>query len=327
MVPCLRRGAPAGGTLHESGGNAVPCVQLHFPMPSIGHAYRRVPQRSRTGARVLPSPLLLVSEPGPAWIMPVAGTFMRRRHAARPECMAPPRIARPQPGGESRRICAAFPRTARKCVPSASGSRRDRQGPLRPHRPRTARPAGTPDRNRQVVSAHQNSPVPPCVACPGPGIEKFCFRLDGPVRVHHSTFRGVGAIAIHPSASKVGETVQRLRSAVRPKATTAPILRPGHKVGAVLPPLFGAAGRAIILVRSNSESPRLPVNCDDATRHALRARSLTCRLGAVRYAPSGSGIREMAFVRAPRHPTCIHGNPPNIAWSAVTWTVVGSPVM
>ena len=100
MVPSLRRGAPAGDAPYESGGSAVPCVQLHFPMRCIGDPYRQGPQRRRTGPRILPSPLLLVSEPEPAWIMPAAGTFMRGRHAATPKCMAPPRSARPQPGGE-----------------------------------------------------------------------------------------------------------------------------------------------------------------------------------------------------------------------------------
>ena len=69
--------------------------------------------------RILPSPLLLVTESGPAWIMPVAGIFMRRRHAMRPECMAPPRIARPQPGGESARIRAAFRLIGRRRIPIA----------------------------------------------------------------------------------------------------------------------------------------------------------------------------------------------------------------
>ena len=44
---------------------------------------------------------------------------MRRRHATKPECMAPPRIAGPQPGGEPGEICAAFPRIARRRMPSA----------------------------------------------------------------------------------------------------------------------------------------------------------------------------------------------------------------
>ena len=136
MVPCLRRGASAGdAALQESGGNAVARGQLHFSMQAIGGAYRRAPRRSRPGPRVLPSPLLLVSGPGPAWIMPLAGTFMRRRHAPRPECKAPPLIARPQPGGESGRIRAAFRRIARRRMPSTSNSRRDRQVPLQPHRP------------------------------------------------------------------------------------------------------------------------------------------------------------------------------------------------
>ncbi|MDE2913451.1 MAG: hypothetical protein OXL68_11085 [Paracoccaceae bacterium] len=34
--------------------------------------------------RFIASPPLLISEPGPAWIMPVAGTFMRGRHALKP---------------------------------------------------------------------------------------------------------------------------------------------------------------------------------------------------------------------------------------------------
>ncbi len=111
MVPCLRKGAPAGDAPCESGGNAVARGQLDFAMAAIGNLYPTPqaaagPQARRD--RVLPSPLFLVSEPEPAWIMPTAGTFMRGRHAARPECMAPPRTARPQPGGKSGRICACF---------------------------------------------------------------------------------------------------------------------------------------------------------------------------------------------------------------------------
>ena len=123
MVPCLRRGAPAGDTLHESGGNAVPCVQLHFPMPSVCDAYRRGHRQGRIGPCVLPSPLLLVSGPGPVWIMPTAGIFMRAGHAAMPECMAPPRIARPQPRGESGGNCAALARNARRRAPSTAAPR------------------------------------------------------------------------------------------------------------------------------------------------------------------------------------------------------------
>ena len=94
-IPCLRRRASAGDTLQQSGRNAVP-----DPAFSLLR-------------------FLLVSEPGPAWIMPVAGTFMRTRHAAGPECMGSPLIARPQPGGESGRICAVFRRIARRRMPSA----------------------------------------------------------------------------------------------------------------------------------------------------------------------------------------------------------------
>ena len=116
-------------------------------------------RREGAGPCVPPSPPVLISEPGPAWIMPVAGTFMRGRHAlkparigkrrrrtgtadsacrrvfadrdmrpcdrfrpefpaqripdpsrnadASPDCTAPPGIARPQPGGEQGRNCAA----------------------------------------------------------------------------------------------------------------------------------------------------------------------------------------------------------------------------
>ena len=122
MVPCPCRGASAGDALQESGGNAAARGQLDFAMAAIGNLYP-APQAA-TGLpappdRVPPSPFLPVSEPGPAWIMPVAGTFMRRRHAARPEHMGSPRIARPQPGGESGRIRAAFRRIARRRMPSA----------------------------------------------------------------------------------------------------------------------------------------------------------------------------------------------------------------
>ena len=192
-IPCLRRGASAGGALRASGGNAAARGQLVYSMPSIGDAYRQAPQQSWPGHCVLPSLLLLVSGPEPAWIMPLAGTFMRRRHVSRPESMAPPRIARPQPGGEARRICTAYRRIARRRVPSASSLRRDRQRPHRPHRLRPATRVGAPARNRQVVSARRHSPMPPCAACPGPGIEKLSIRFDDPGRLHRSGFRGPGA--------------------------------------------------------------------------------------------------------------------------------------
>ena len=52
---------------------------------------------------------------------------------ARPEFMAPPGIARPQPGGESRRNCAAFRRIARRWMPPApprlNADTRDRHRP------------------------------------------------------------------------------------------------------------------------------------------------------------------------------------------------------
>ena len=121
----------------ESGGNTVARGQLHFSMPSIGGAYRRAPQRTRPGPRVLPSPLLLVSGPGPAWIMPLPGTFMRRRHVPRPECMAPPRTARPQPGGEVGRIRAGFWRVAPKRALSATPPARPRSWSRTPSRRRS----------------------------------------------------------------------------------------------------------------------------------------------------------------------------------------------
>ena len=54
---------------------------------SNGADYRRssaVAAAKEPGPRVLPSPPVLISEPGPAWIMPVPGTFMRGRHAVNP---------------------------------------------------------------------------------------------------------------------------------------------------------------------------------------------------------------------------------------------------
>ena len=42
-----------------------------------------------------------------------------RAAGARLKCMTPPRIARPQPGGEPGEICAGFRRTARRRMPSA----------------------------------------------------------------------------------------------------------------------------------------------------------------------------------------------------------------
>ena len=119
-------------------------------------------------------------------LMPGTGTFMRGRHAARPECMAPRRIARPRLWGESGRTRAAFRRTARRRMPSRSSLRTDRQGLHRSHRLRSVWRGSAPDRNRQVVSASRNGPTPPCAARPGPGIEKCHFRFDDPVRAHRS---------------------------------------------------------------------------------------------------------------------------------------------
>ena len=131
MVPCPCRGASAGYALQESGGNAAARGQLDFAMAAIGNLY--LASQAATGLpappdRVLPSPFLLVSEPGPVWIMPIAALFMRSRHAMRPECMAPPRIARPQPGGEAGRIRAAFRRMAAKAGAFGIERRRDRTG-------------------------------------------------------------------------------------------------------------------------------------------------------------------------------------------------------
>ena len=75
---------------------------------------------------------------------------------ARPECMAPPGIARPQPGGESRRNCAAFRRIARRWMPPApprlNADTRDRHRPLSPPiADRAVRPVG---RRRQTAPDH-----------------------------------------------------------------------------------------------------------------------------------------------------------------------------
>ena len=157
-IPCLRRGASQGDALHQSGGNAAARGQLHFSMPSmpsIGDAHRPAPRRSRPGACVPPFPLLLVTGPGPAWIMPVAGTFMRRRHATKPESMAPPRIARPQPRGQSGRICAAFPRIGRRRMPSAPPAAH-----ARPRRRSRTRSQCRSRHTRKLNSAGQESHRP-----------------------------------------------------------------------------------------------------------------------------------------------------------------------
>ncbi len=117
--------------------------------------------------RVLPSPFLLVSEPGPAWIMPVAGTFMHRRHAARPDCMAPPRIARPRLWGEPGRIRGASQRMARRRMPSASSA----GGPGKDidcDRARAAAPVTAETLRQQAPFAPARIFTPPVGPCPRP---------------------------------------------------------------------------------------------------------------------------------------------------------------
>ena len=226
-IPCFRRRPSEGDTLQASGGNAVPCVQLHFPMPSFADCL----SAGRPGSYVLHSPLFLVSEPGSAWIMPGTGTFMRPRHAARPASMAPPGIARPRLWGEPGRSSAAFPGIARRRVPSVSSLRTDRQAPPRSHRLRSVLQDSAPDRNRQVVSACRNSPMPPCAVRPCPGIEKFRIRLDDPVRAHRSGACAPEESAICRVAGWTGTSIELLRPDARPQMATGPALRPGHKVG------------------------------------------------------------------------------------------------
>ena len=126
-IPCLRRRASAGDTLQESGGSAAARGQLDFAMAAIGNPYP-APQAA-TGLptppdRVLPSPLLLVSEPASAWIMPGLPEHSCAAGMPRaPECMAPPRIARPQTWGKIGKNSWRFRRMARRRKPSASSAR------------------------------------------------------------------------------------------------------------------------------------------------------------------------------------------------------------
>ena len=164
--------------------------------------------------------------------------------------MAPPRIARPQPGGEARRICTAYRRIARRRVPSASSLRRDRQRPHRPHRLRPATRVGAPARNRQVVSARRNSPMPPCAACPGPGIEKLSIRFDDPGRLHRSGFRGPGASG---NPSKCQEDRGNRRAlAIRREVTDGN--RPGFAAGTQGGARSGRLGRPSASESGTSET-------------------------------------------------------------------------
>ena len=166
----------------ESGGHAVPVQPFAFSNGADRRRLSEVAAASEPEPCVLPSPLVLISEPERAWIMPVAGTFMRDRHAPKPawigrrrsrtgtansacrrvfadrdmrpcdrfrpeiparripdpsrnadpspDCMAPPGIARPQPGGEQGRNCAEFPPMPRRRTSSAPPrGRRRRQHP------------------------------------------------------------------------------------------------------------------------------------------------------------------------------------------------------
>ena len=62
------------------GRHAAICIfQWHRSATIIGGR-----RREEAESRRLPSPPVLVSEPGPAGIMPIPGTFMRRRHAVTP---------------------------------------------------------------------------------------------------------------------------------------------------------------------------------------------------------------------------------------------------
>ncbi len=197
-------------------------------LPSIRDAYRRMPQRSEPGPCVLPFPLLLVSEPGPAWIMPGAGTFTHRQHAARPECIVPPRIARPKTGGESGRICAAFSRTARTRMPSVSSLRRDRIG-----RSGSVRPSG----RALPTEPAKLSPPAETVLCrhvlPAqvPALKNPAFDLTTRLAFAALASAVPERTPIHPNARKTGETVEPLRSAVRSQTAIALAKRPGHKLG------------------------------------------------------------------------------------------------
>ena len=99
---------------------------------------------------------------------------------------------------------------------------------------------GAPARGSlDIVAARRNGVFAPYAARPSPGIEYFRIRFDDPVRVHRLDTRGTEAVHNHRDARRIVKSVRLLRSAVRPKTTTAPTSGPEHKLEAVLRPRRG----------------------------------------------------------------------------------------
>ena len=93
-LPASRQGCIRRGCAPESGGYAVPLQPFTFSNGADRRRLSELAAAKEPGPRVLPSPPVLISEPEPAGIMPIAGTFMREglygearmdRHAPSPE--------------------------------------------------------------------------------------------------------------------------------------------------------------------------------------------------------------------------------------------------
>lgn len=91
-----------------------------------------------------------------------------------------------------------------------------------------------------IAPAHQNGVSAPHATRPGPGVEKFCIRLMTRAALVPRAPAAPEQPAIHRDARRTGKPVGPLRSAARSRTTTAPVLRPGHKQGAVPGAAHGA---------------------------------------------------------------------------------------
>ena len=166
-VPPVSTGAHPQGMRCGIGWHAV----LFQPFASSNGADRRRLSAAAAAKEpprcVLLSPPVLISEPRPAWIMPVAGSFMRGRHALKPAwtgkrrrrtrtiapaCRGSPADRDSRPRASSRRDCPAWAcnvpdsRTTHPPAPMQDLNVRRCQGIARPQ------PGGDSGRNCVVIA-------------------------------------------------------------------------------------------------------------------------------------------------------------------------------
>ena len=98
-------------------------MDRHMPPPDVDHGAGslRIVRRSECETpRLVPPKLSRMAMQRPEFALRPRGAGLR------PDCKAPPGIARPQAGGESGRNCAPFRRIARRRMPSAPHCRLSR---------------------------------------------------------------------------------------------------------------------------------------------------------------------------------------------------------